>query len=226
MEAVKNIDASHHTLEEQEIIIRILKGEKELYEILVRRNNQKLYRVVRSYLKEDAEIEDVMQDSYVKAFIKLNQFKFESAFSTWLIRIGINEALARLRDKGKIYHLSKPLSTMNYTLLEVPDYKQLNPQDKMIRKETKQLLENAIDSLELKYRTVYILKEIEEMSLKEIATALDLTVANVKVRLHRSKEMLKDKLFEAANDKQLFEFGFSNCDRITENVMKKIKGIK
>ena len=69
MEAVKNIDASHHTLEEQEIIIRILKGEKELYEILVRRNNQKLYRVVRSYLKEDAEIEDVMQDSYVKAFI-------------------------------------------------------------------------------------------------------------------------------------------------------------
>ena len=115
---------------------------------------------------------------------------------------------------------------MNYTLLEVPDYKQLNPQDKMIRKETKQLLENAIDSLELKYRTVYILKEIEEMSLKEIATALDLTVANVKVRLHRSKEMLKDKLFEAANDKQLFEFGFSNCDRITENVMKKIKGIK
>lgn len=226
MEAVKNIDASHHTLEEQEIIIRILKGKKELYEILVRRNNQKLYRVVRSYLKEDAEIEDVMQDSYVKAFIKLNQFKFESAFSTWLIRIGINEALARLRDKGKIYHLSKLLSTMNYTLLEVPDYKQLNPQDKMIRKETKQLLENAIDSLELKYRTVYILKEIEEMSLKEIATALDLTVANVKVRLHRSKEMLKDKLFEAANDKQLFEFGFSNCDRITENVMKKIKGIK
>lgn len=226
MEAVKNIDASHHTLEEQEIIIRILKGEKELYEILVRRNNQKLYRVVRSYLKEDAEIEDVMQGSYVKAFIKLNQFKFESAFSTWLIRIGINEALARLRDKGKIYHLSKSLSTMNYTLLEVPDYKQLNPQDKMIRKETKQLLENAIDSLELKYRTVYILKEIEEMSLKEIATALDLTVANVKVRLHRSKEMLKDKLFEAANDKQLFEFGFSNCDRITENVMKKIKGIK
>lgn len=179
--------------------------------------------MVRSYLKEDAEIEDVMQDSYVKAFIKLDQFKLESAFSTWLIRIGINEALVRLRDKGKTYHLSKPLPTMKGSILEVPDYKQLNPQDKMIRKETKQLLENAIDSLELKYRTVYILKEIEEMSLKEIATALDLTVANVKVRLHRSKEMLKEKLLEIADDKKLFEFGFSNCDRITKNVMKKIK---
>lgn len=85
------------------------------------------------------------------------------------------------------------------------------------------MLENAIDSLELKYRTIYILKEVEEMSLEEVAAVSDLSVANVKVRLHRSKKMLKEKLYEISKDERVFEFGFSRCDRITENVMKRIK---
>ena len=224
MEAININDFNNHRISESEVIKRILGGEKELYEILVRRNNQKLYRIIRSYINDDAEIEDIMQDSYVKAFTKLYQFKLESTFSTWLIRIGINESLARIKEKGKLYHLNEQSDNLkSNTILEIPDSKQLNPQDKMIRNEAKQLLENAIDSLDIKYKTVYILKEVEEMSLKEISTALDLTVANVKVRLHRSKEMLKEKLYEVANDKKIFEFGFSRCDRITKNVMKLIK---
>ena len=224
MEAININDFNNHRISESEVIKRILGGEKELYEILVRRNNQKLYRIIRSYINDDAEIEDIMQDSYVKAFTKLYQFKLESTFSTWLIRIGINESLARIKEKGKLYHLNEQSDNLkSNTILEIPDSKQLNPQDKMIRNEAKQLLENAIYSLDIKYKTVYILKEVEEMSLKEISTALDLTVANVKVRLHRSKEMLKEKLYEVANDKKIFEFGFSRCDRITKNVMKLIK---
>lgn len=187
----------------------------------MRRNNQKLYRIIRSYINDEAEIEDLMQDSYVKAFTKLYQFKLESSFSTWLIRIGINESLARLREKGKLYHINESNHSSN-SILEIPDGKQLNPHDKMIRNETKQLLENIIDSLDQKYKTVYILKEVEEMSLKEISTVLDLSVANVKVRLHRAKEMLKEKLFEVTNQKDIYEFGFSRCDSITENVMKNI----
>lgn len=223
MEAININDFNNYKIRETEVIKRILSGEKELYEILVRRNNQKLYRIVKSYLKDEAEIEDIMQNSYIKAYTKLYQFKLESSFSTWLIRIGINESLARLKEKGKLYHLNEQSDNlMSNTVLEIPDNKQLNPQDKMIRNEAKQLLENAIDSLELKYKTVYILKEVEEMSLKEISIALDLTVANIKVRLHRSKEMLKEKLYEVANDKEIFEFGFNRCDRITENVMKRI----
>lgn len=223
MEAVNINDFNNHKIKESEVIQRVLGGEKELYEILVRRNNQKLYRIIRSYIKDDAEIEDIMQDSYIKAFTKLYQFKLESTFSTWLIRIGINESLARIKEKGKLYHLNEQLDNLkSNTLLEIPDNTQLNPESKMIRKETKQLLENAIDSLDTKYRTVYIMKEVEDMSLKEVAIALDLTMANVKVRLHRSKEMLKEKLYEATNDKNIFEFGFSKCDRITENVMKNI----
>lgn len=188
----------------------------------MRRNNQKLYRIIRSYINDEAEIEDLMQDSYVKAFTKLYQFKFESSFSTWLIRIGINQSLARLREKGKLFHINEQASQSSNSIFEIPDGKQLNPHDKMIRNETKQLLENIIDSLDQKYKTVYVLKEVEEMSLKEISAVLDLSVANVKVRLHRAKEMLKQKLFEVTNQKDIYEFGFSRCDRITENVMKNI----
>ena len=223
MEAIKINDFNNHKIQESEVIKRIISGEKEFYEILVRRNNQKLYRVIRSYIKDEAEIEDIMQDSYVKAFTKLYQFKLESSFSTWLIRIGINEALARLKEKGKLYHLNGQFNDLkNSKVMEIPDDKQLNPQDKMIRNEAKQLLENAIDHLGTKYKTVYIMKEVEDMSLKEIAESLDLSIANVKVRLHRSKEMLKEKLYEITNDKNIFEFGFSRCDRITENIMKRI----
>ncbi len=224
MEAININDFNNHKIKESEVIKRILSGEKELYEILVKRNNQKLYRIIRSYIKDDTEIEDIMQDSYVKAFTKLYQFKLDSTFSTWLIRIGINESLARLSKKRKLYHLNEQSENLrSNTILEIPDSQQLNPQDKMIRNEAKQILENAIDNLDIKYKTVYIMKEVEEMSLKEISIALDLTVANVKVRLHRSKEMLKNILYEVANDKNIFEFGFSRCDRITANVMKRIK---
>ena len=226
MEAININDFNNHKIKESIVIKRILSGEKELYEILVKRNNQKLYRIIRSYIKDETEIEDVMQDSYVKAFTKLYQFKLESSFSTWLIRIGINESLAKLKEKGKIYHLYEHSENLrSNTILEISDKNHINPQDKMIRNEAKQLLENAIDNLDIKYKTVYIMKEVEEMSLKEISSALDLTVANVKVRLHRSKEMLKNNLYEVANDKKIFEFGFSRCDRVTTNVMKQTKSL-
>lgn len=223
MEAINIHNHTQNKINESEIIQRVLSGEKELYEILVRRNNQKLYRVVRSYLKDEAEIEDIMQNSYINAFTKLYQFKLEASFSTWLIRIGINESLARLKEKGKIYHLNELSSKFSTnTILEIPDKRQLNPQDRMIRKEAKELLENAIDHLDIKYKIVYMMKEVEEMSLKEIAVALDLTLSNVKVRLHRAKEMLKDELFELSSEKAIFEFGFGRCDRITEHVMNNI----
>lgn len=223
MEAINLNNFNDHKIKEGEVIQRILSGEKELYEILVRRNNQKLYRVIRSYLKDEAEIEDIMQNSYIKAFTKLYQFKLEASFSTWLIRIAINESLARLKDKGKLYAISVRTAHDNKEIiLEIPDIKQMNPQEKMIQNEAKHLLEKAIDQLDEKYRIVYIMKEVEEMPLKEIADALNLTLSNVKVRLHRSKEILKDKLFELSNDKNIFEFGFSRCDRITAQVMKNI----
>lgn len=223
MEAININDYNNHKIKEEAVIQRILSGEKELYEILVRRNNQKLYRIIRSYLKDETEIEDVMQNSYIKAYTKLHQFNLQSQFSTWLIRIAINESLAELKKKDKTLHLNSfNQNTDDDFVIELLDHKELNPQEKMAQKEAKQLLENAIDQLELKYRIVYIMKEVEEMSLKEVATTLNISLANVKIRLHRAKDMLKEILYKLSSTKDIFEFGFSHCDRITENVMKNI----
>lgn len=223
MGIIKINNYNNHKINETDIIRRVLAGEKELYEILIRRNNQKLYRVIRSYIKNEVDIEDIMQNTYINAYTKLYQFKLESSFATWLIRIGINESLARLKEKRKLLSMHREIDGVKDSkVIEIPDIKQLNPQDYMIKFEASQLLENAIDTLESKYKVVYVMKEIEEMSLKEIAAILDLTVTNVKVRLHRSKEKLKQKLFEISRDKEIFKFGFSRCDRITEKVMSYI----
>ena len=224
MEPIQIGNFKHHQLSESEIIKRILAGERELYEILLRRNNQKLFRVIRSYIKDDSEVEDIMQNTYLKAFEKLYQFKHSSAYGTWLIRIGINEVLARLKEKEKVVHLyQRPSEAKQNTILEIPDKNQLNPEKRIIRNEAKQLLENAIDSLDLKYRTVYILREIEEMSINDISECLKISKSNVKVRLHRAKNTLKEKLYElTANKEDVFGFGFSRCDNITDSVMRVI----
>ncbi|MCB0715631.1 MAG: RNA polymerase sigma factor [Chitinophagaceae bacterium] len=222
MNTIQNKEHTDQRIEEHELIKKILGGEKELYEILIRRYNQKLYRAIRSYLINEADIEDSMQNSYINAYTHLQQFRHDASFSTWLIRIGINEALAKLKEKKKfLTHVDTSYPDTVKTV-DITDYKQLNPQEQMIRQESKYLLETAIDSLQSKYKIVYILKELEEMSLQEIADTLKLTVSNVKVRLHRSKEMLKSKLLENSNTNNVFEFGNSRCDRLTAAVMHKI----
>ena len=221
MKAIKISDFANHKISESDVVKRVLSGEKELYEILIRRNNQKLFRVLRSYIRDTAEVEDLMQNTYLKAYEKLFQFNHTSAFSTWLIRIGINEALARLKEKGKIYNINDGSQIFeSNSILEMPDKNQLNPENKIIRQEAKQLLENTIDSLDPKYRTVYMLKEVEEMSIKEISECLNISVSNVKVRHHRAKNMLKEKLFEHTVNGELFEFGGNRCNKITDNVMR------
>lgn len=223
MKVIKVSDFDNHKISETTIIKRILSGEKELFEILLRRNNQKLFRVVRSYIKDITEIEDIMQNTHLKAYEKLDQFKHLSTYATWLIRIGINETLVRLKEKRKVLNLHDySLNFNSNTILEMPDNNQLNPEKRIIREEAKQLLENVIDSLATKYKTVYILREVEEMSIREISECLDISVSNVKVRIHRARFLLKEKLFKITQNKAVFEFGFSRCDRITENVMRLI----
>src|SRR5690606_31920500 len=154
MEALKFGDYQEHGLGEPKLIKRILEGEKDLYEILVRRNNQKLYRVVRAYLKEDAEIQDVMQESYLKAYIKLHQFRLDATFSTWLIRIAINEALARLRQKRRVCPVNgAPDPGSGIRFIDIPDEGQPNPHHSLVRNEIRLRLAPAIDRLALKFRT-------------------------------------------------------------------------
>jgi len=228
MEAIRIGDFNNYKISESEIVKRVLSGEKELYEILIRRNNQKLYRVIRSYILDDAEVEDIMQNAYLKAFEKIYQFKHGSTFATWLIRIGINEALGRLREKNKLVNLSaSSLENKPNTILEIPDSDQSNPEKRIIMNEAKQLMERAVDSLDVDYRTVYMMREIEEMTMAEISECLDISVSNAKVRFHRAKNMLKEKLYSISSDSSdLFGFGFSKCDNISDRVMNIILGVR
>lgn len=202
-----------------EVVARVLSGEKELYELLMRRHNQKLYRAVRSYLREETEVEDAMQDAYLLAYEKLYQFRNDALFSTWLIRIGINVALGKLRENKRFAPATLPVDGQDNITMLLNQANFMNPENLAIRKEVKQLLEKAIDGIPEKYRIIYTLREVEGMSVNEITQCLDISESNVKVRLHRAKAMLKESLFKLAINREVFEFGFKRCDAIVESVM-------
>jgi RNA polymerase sigma factor (sigma-70 family) len=208
-------------LDDSVIVGRIINGEKELFEIILRRYNQKLYRVIRSFLRDSEDIQDAMQDTYLKAFDKLYQFQGDSAFSTWLIRIGINEALQRIK-KSKVLHFEESNESMDKKIVQLPAGKQMNPEQSVIMQETKKLLENAIDELPEKYRTIYVMREIEGMNNTEIALCLGITEGNVKVIHHRSKLLMKDVLLKLSSVAEIFEFGNARCDGMVNCVMSRI----
>ncbi|MEP1035068.1 RNA polymerase sigma factor [Ekhidna sp.] len=217
MNMIPITETKNNKLSEKEIVQKVLAGEKGLYEILLRRNNQKLYRVLRGYLPDHTDIEDVMQDTYMTAYEKLWQYRLDSAFSTWLIRIGINKALYTLKKTKQTVYLASEKERS----VDIKD-KSHTPENKLIQMEAKQMLEAAIGQLDRKYRSAYIMKEIEGMSIAEISDCLDLSISNVKVRIHRAKTMIKENLYDQSQATTLFEFGFSKCDNLVEKVMAEI----
>lgn len=223
MEALKIGDYTSGQLEDSVIVKRVIAGEKNLFEILLRRYNQTLFRVIRSYLKDQDEVQDAMQNTYLKAFDKLFQFQGNASFSTWLIRIGINEALQRLNDlnRGKVVFLNHYTDVNTDLVNQIPD-KQMNPEKSIIRQEARRLLEHAIDKLPEQYRIVYVLKEVEGLDNFQIQESLGLTESNIKVRLHRAKKLLKESLLESTSKGDVFEFGNSRCDSVVEFVMNRI----
>lgn len=208
-------------LDDRLLVARIICGEKELFEIILRRNNQKLYRVIRSYLKDEDDIRDAMQNTYLKAFDKLSQFQGDSAFSTWLIRIGINEALQRIK-KQKVVRLHPNIELTDTRVLQLPASKEMNPEHSVISREARRLLEMAIDELPEKYRTVYVMREVEGMTIDEAAAALGIEENNVKVRHHRAKNLMKHTLLKLTADTSIFEFGNARCDAMVNFVMSRI----
>ncbi|MCG2462547.1 RNA polymerase sigma factor [Flavobacteriaceae bacterium F89] len=205
------------------IVEKVLQGETELFEILMRRYNELLYRSIRSYLDREVEVEDIMQDAYIKAFQKLYQFRNEAKFSTWLVRIGINEALQYKRKSKKNRTIDL---TQESGVIQIADTSIMNPENKTIHRESAAFIEKAIDALPPKYKIVYILQEVEGMDISEISKSLDLTNSNVKVRLHRARNMMKEYLFKATKTQNVFEFGNHKCDRLVENVMKRIQTLQ
>jgi len=207
---------------DEEVVDRVRAGDVALYEILMRRYNQRLYRVARGILRDDSEAEDVMQDSYVRAYQHLDQFEGRAPFSAWLTRITVRQALARLRSRSRVQQLDlteyggEP--AMN---LADPD---LSPEQRASRAELGHLLEEAVLGLPEQYRSVVMLRDVEELSTTETAAALDLTEQNVKVRLHRGHAMLRGWLLErvGAKAKGAFPFMGVGCDRVVHAVFQRI----
>ena len=207
---------------DEEIVERVKRGETALYEILMRRYNQRIYRVVRSILREDGETEDVMQDAYISAYEHLHQFRGEAPFSTWLTRIAANEALHRLRLRKRLVSIDDtewegdgPMNPMERS----PD-----PEQSASISELGDLLEEALLDLPQPLRVVVMLRDVEEMSTAETAAVLDLTEENVKVRLHRARRQARKWLFRrvAAGSASAFPFMGVRCDRVVSGVFSRI----
>jgi RNA polymerase sigma-70 factor (ECF subfamily) len=206
------------------IVHRVLNGDRVLFELLMRRHNQRVYRAIRSILRDDSESEDVMQEAYVRAYEHLAQFEGRAQFSTWLTRIAVNEALKRLTARGKLDPLEEERyegedGTMPAFQSNLP-----TPEANASRSELKGLLEEAILALPQMYRAVIVLRDVEEMNTAETAEALSLTEANVKVRLHRVHELLRGELFTraGASSTQAFDFHATRCDRVVRAVFERL----
>jgi RNA polymerase sigma-70 factor, ECF subfamily len=207
---------------DEEVVDRVRAGETALYEIIMRRYNQRLYRVARAILRDDGEAEDVMQDAYVRAYEHLGQFAGRSSFSAWLTRIAVHEALLRVRRRGRLDQLDdaeidgEPGTIMAEA---TPDPEQITT-----RAELRQLLEEAILELPEQYRTVLMLRDVEELSTAETAEVLSLTEENVKVRLHRGHGMLRAWLLArvGANAADAFPFMGVRCDRVVQQVFAQL----
>jgi RNA polymerase sigma-70 factor, ECF subfamily len=212
------------SLSDNEIVCRVVDGDTGAYEALMRRYNQRLYRAARAILRDDDEAEDVLQETYVRAFQHLRQFAGEAQFSTWLTRIAVNECLSRLRRRKRIADLSPRADDEAPTMdsLKSPN---AGPDEQLLAAETRSVLESAIDGLPKSYRTVFVLREVEGMSTAETAASLDLSEETVKIRLHRSRLMLRRGLYERAGavSAQAFRFMGDRCDRVVRRVMQRLK---
>ena len=228
--------ASFEGWTDQEVLDRIKAGDTSLYEIIMRRYNQRLYRVGRAILRDDAEAEDVMQDAYVRAYQHLDQFAGRAPFSAWLTRIAVHEALARLRLRKRNTQLDDkdPDGELSMNMVETsPD-----PEQSATRAELGRLLEEALLDLPEQYRTVVMLRDVEELSTSETAAVLDLTEDNVKVRLHRGRAMARGWLLlggvvlwacfawlvarVGTNVKDAFPFMGARCDRVVRAVLVRL----
>lgn len=206
---------------DETIVTRVRAGDVALFEILMRRHNARLYRVIRSVIRNEAEVEDVMQQAYLRAYTALEGFAGLSSFATWLTRIGLNEALGRLR-KQRWLEPVEDLPEDTEGLMEPAP----TPEDMASSRETARMVERAIDRLPPIHRTVLMLREIEQLSTEETAGILGVSEDVVKVRLHRARLALRNALAEqvAGSAREAFPFHAPRCDRVVAAVMARLLG--
>lgn len=204
---------------DEEIVPRILAGETSLFEVLMRRHNERVYRAARAILRDEGEAEDVMQQAYVNAYVHLAQFDGRATFATWLTKIAVHEALARARRRGRFEPLDDRLLETTMTTASPPD-----PERQAFGRELGALIEAAVDRLGDGYREVFMLREVQGLSTLETADILSVSEDVVKTRLSRARIALQRDLLDrtGAAAASAFTFGQGRCDRIVSSVLARI----
>jgi RNA polymerase sigma-70 factor (ECF subfamily) len=204
------------------LVERAKHGDPAAYEALMRRHNQRLYRVVRSVLRTGSEVEDTMQDTYLAALRNLDQFEGRAAFGTWLLKIGTNVALARMRQRMRVVALDD-LPDLDGEMIEL-DTVAPTPEQHASNYEMVGIVEQAIDRLPYDYRQVFVLRTIEALDTFETAEVLGLNEEAVRQRLHRARAMLQADIQRRVGEAMEAAFGFlgHRCDRVVTNVLRRM----
>lgn len=202
-------------LTDTQLVRRVLAGDTALFEVLVHRNSQRIYRAARAILRNDAEAADVVQESHLRAYRNLKQFAGRAKYSTWLTKIAVYEARARARrsrTRGELGDAKTWKETRNEPASDQ------DPEKSLMAREVKTILEAAIDALPDLYRTVFVMREVEEMSTAETAQCLNLSQDAVKTRLRRARVLLRKKLQASVGSKgpDAFLFAGRRCQRMWE----------
>lgn len=224
MSSASGVLAAFANLTDEEVVRRVLAGDTALFEIIIRRYNQLLYRVSCSILKNDAEAEDVMQETYVRAYEHLDQFEGRAQFRTWLTRIAVHEALARAQRSKRFHAIDSPDDHLDGDLMDTFSTSGRSPEQQAANSELRHLLENAIERLPDLYRCVFMLRDVEQMSIEEVGRILNLTESTVKVRLHRARRALRKAIAESTGQQLAGAFPFDavRCDRVVAAVFQRI----
>jgi RNA polymerase sigma-70 factor (ECF subfamily) len=216
-------------LPDEEIVRRVRSGDSAVFEILMRRHNQRVYRVVRAVVKDEADVEDVMQQAYINAFTHLHQFEDRSRFSTWLIRIALHEAFARRRktlraDTTTAQNRSGVDDDDRGEFMDTLKSPEADPERQAYATELHRVLEAAVDTLPETYRTVFMLRDIEGLSTSETGQGLGLGDEAVKTRLHRARVMIRRAVTArvGAVAAGTFQFHAPRCDRVVAAVLAQV----
>jgi RNA polymerase sigma-70 factor (ECF subfamily) len=213
-------------IDDLELAARIARGDRDALRVLMRRYNQRLYRTARAILRDDAEAEDAVQDAYLLAYRSIGGFRGDAKLSTWLTRIVVNEAIARRRKRERSAEVIRMDggpeidATSDDDNASTPD----GPERAAMRAEARAMLERQVDALPDAFRTVFLMRAVEEMPVDEVAAALGLPEATVRTRFFRARSLLRDRIASELDLRlgEVFAFAGERCDRIVERVLSRL----
>jgi RNA polymerase sigma factor (sigma-70 family) len=228
MAPLANIAIDYLALDDNALVELVRRGDRQAFRYIMKRSNQRLFRVARGVMNDDAEAEDVVQEAYVNAYEKLATFRGDATLLTWLTRVVLNEAYGRLRQRRRTVDVEQIETAQLDTgrVIAFPSRSTAeDPAAAAARGQIRQLVEHAIDELPEAFRIVFVMRELEDCTVAETAYALGLRAETVKTRLHRARRLLRAALQDTLSTTlcEAFPFLGPRCDHMTDSVMQRIQ---